>query len=34
LIPTKVTRAEEIATAPFVAADLAEAVDAVLAGAV
>jgi HAD superfamily hydrolase (TIGR01662 family) len=34
LVATPVTRAEEIAAAPRVAADLAEAVEAVLAGAV
>jgi HAD superfamily hydrolase (TIGR01662 family) len=32
LVPTTATRAEEVATAPFVAADLAGAVDLVLAG--
>jgi HAD superfamily hydrolase (TIGR01662 family) len=32
LVPTTVTRAEEVASAPFVAADLAAAVDLVLAG--
>jgi phosphoglycolate phosphatase-like HAD superfamily hydrolase len=34
LIPTPVTRAEEIAVAPAVASHLDEAVDAILAGAV